>query len=371
MQKENEQYLTEQIITYIGNKRSLLDFIGIALTDVKNQLNKEKLSMFDVFSGSGIVSRYFKQHANFLIANDLETYSNIINTCYLSNSTERNEPRLKEIHAHLLQILQESEKSNIWKKGIISEHYSPKDDTNIQKDERVFYTTRNAHYLDTARILIADIPEYLQAFFIAPLLSLASVHTNTSGVFKGFYKNKDTGLGQFGGKGKNALARITANMELPFPVFSNFDCETQIIQGNANETIALVPEVDIAYIDPPYNQHPYGSNYFMLNIIANNKMSEHISAVSGISSDWNRSLYNSKKKSANELEDLIAKIKAKFVLVSFNSEGFISLEEMKIILEQYGTLTVFESDYNTFRGSRNLHNRAKHVIEYLFLLQKS
>lgn len=370
MQTENEYYLTNQIITYLGNKRSLLDFIGTALTDVKNQLHKDKLSIFDVFSGSGIVSRYFKQHANLIIANDLETYSNIINTCYLSNSTERNEKQLQEIYAFLTNSLHEAEKTNSWHTGIISENYSPKDDTHIEKNERVFYTTRNAHYLDTARNLIKKLPQNTQAFFIAPLLSLASVHTNTSGVFKGFYKNKDTGLGEFGGKGKNALSRIMANMELPYPIFSNFDCDTKILQGDANSIIKAVPEVDIAYIDPPYNQHPYGSNYFMLNIIANNKMSEKISNVSGISTDWNRSAYNYTKTAANTLEDLVRRIQAKFVLISFNSEGIITLEEMKEILSQYGKLTIFESNYNTFRGSRNLHNRAKHVVEYLFLLKK-
>ncbi len=370
MQIENEDYLTNQIITYLGNKRSLLDFIGTALDIVKRELNQEKLSMFDVFSGSGIVSRYFKQHANFLIANDLETYSNIINTCYLSNTSDRKNLNLEINYQEIVRNLETAEKAHSWETGIISTHYAPKDDTNIEKGERVFYTTRNAHYLDTARKLISELPIDLQSFFIAPLLSLASVHTNTSGVFKGFYKNTDTGLGQFGGKGKNALSRITANMELPFPLFSNFDCETVITQGDANTIIETVPKVDIAYIDPPYNQHPYGSNYFMLNIIANNKMSDKISNISGISTDWNRSAYNYTKTAANSLEDLVSRIKAKYVLISFNSEGIISLEDMKTILEKYGKLSIFESHYNTFRGSRNLHNRAKHVTEYLFLLQK-
>ena len=62
MQNENEnaEYLSEQLITYLGNKRSLLNFIGKAVDTVKKRLNKEKLRVFDVFSGSGIVSRYLK-----------------------------------------------------------------------------------------------------------------------------------------------------------------------------------------------------------------------------------------------------------------------------------------------------------------------
>lgn len=61
---ENKKYLTQQIITYIGNKRSLLSFIGNSVELVKQELNKDKLDIFDVFSGSGIVSRFFKQYSD-------------------------------------------------------------------------------------------------------------------------------------------------------------------------------------------------------------------------------------------------------------------------------------------------------------------
>ena len=40
--------------------------------------------------------------------------------------------------------------------------------------------------------------------------------------------------------------------------------------------------VDIAYLDPPYNQHPYGSNYFMLNLIASYKKPSQISNSKGV-----------------------------------------------------------------------------------------
>ena len=46
---ENEDYLTTQIITYIGNKRSLLSFIGEAVNIVKKNLHKDKLEIVDLF----------------------------------------------------------------------------------------------------------------------------------------------------------------------------------------------------------------------------------------------------------------------------------------------------------------------------------
>jgi adenine-specific DNA-methyltransferase len=85
---ESEEFLTEQLITYIGNKRALLNFIGNGVKIVQSRLAKNKLKIFDAFSGSGIVARYFKQFADLLIANDLEKYSAIINQCYLSNKND-------------------------------------------------------------------------------------------------------------------------------------------------------------------------------------------------------------------------------------------------------------------------------------------
>ena len=50
---ENEDFLTKQLITYIGNKRALLGFIGKGIKIVGDKLSKKKLMVFDVFSGSG------------------------------------------------------------------------------------------------------------------------------------------------------------------------------------------------------------------------------------------------------------------------------------------------------------------------------
>jgi adenine-specific DNA-methyltransferase len=362
---ESEEFLTEQLITCIGNKRALLNFIGGGIKIVQNRLAKNKLEMFDVFSGSGIVARYFKQFANLLIANDLEKYSAIINRCYLSNKSNADTGNLSYYYR---EIINETGKN--LKRGIISELYAPKDEQNIKSGDRVFYTVRNAMYIDTVRGLIENIPADSQKYFLAPLLSEASIHANTSGVFKGFYKNRETGIGQFGGKNRDALLRIKGDIQLPFPVFSNFETDVLVFNGDSNEIINSIPEVDLAYLDPPYNQHPYGSNYFMLNLISDYKYPENASIVSGIPGNWNRSNYNKENYAYSSLKNLVENIKAKFVLVSFNSEGFIGLEAMKDMLYKIGKVSVLETKYNAFRGSRNLNNRGIHVKEYLYLLEK-
>jgi len=362
---ENNEYLTRQLITYIGNKRSLLGFIDDAIKIVQKKLRKNKLKMFDVFSGSGIAARYFKQFSDLLIVNDLEKYSYVINQCYLSNENEINISSLRGYYQELTAKI-----NNELTGGLISELYAPKNDKDIKPDERVFFTRRNAMFIDTARQLINGLPENEQKYFLAPLLSEASIHANTSGVFKGFYKNKETGIGQFGGKNRDALLRITGDINLPFPVFSNFNCDTIICNDDSNKIIKTLPEADIAYLDPPYNQHPYGSNYFMLNLILDYKYPKKISKVSGIPEDWNRSSYNKEKSALEAFTYLVDNINAKFVLVSINSEGFITVEQMKETLEKIGKLEVLETKYNAFRGSRNLNNRTIHVKEYLYLLEK-
>jgi len=369
---ENRDYLTEQIITYIGNKRSLLEFITKGIQIVQKRLNKNKLDIFDVFTGTGIVARQCKQFSNSLFANDLEKYAAVTGECYLSNKDELDISNLKEIHEGLIKDIE----NNPLEEGIITKLYSPKNDNKIEKDERVFYTRRNAMYIDTMRKYINSIPLQYQKFFLAPLMAKASVHANTSGVFKGFHKDRNTGLGQFGGSNSDALFRIKGDIALPFPVFSNFSCNCTVYNGDSNQIVKEVPEVDLAYLDPPYNQHPYGSNYFMLNLILENKFPENISSVSGIPDNWNRSLYNKKQYAYSALAELVENIKAKFILISFNSEGFISLEEMKDMLNKIGKVQILETSYNTFRGCRNLANLSKngdrsiHVTEYLYLLEK-
>jgi adenine-specific DNA-methyltransferase len=362
---EKKDYLTQQLITYIGNKRALLGFIGNGIKKVQKKLHKNRLKMFDVFSGSGIVARYFKQFSDLLIVNDLEKYSSLINECYLSNENELNVFLLRKYY---YELIAEADKG--LKKGIISDLYAPRNDKNIRPHDRVYYTSRNAMYIDTIRQLIDKMPENEQKYFLAPLLSEASIHANTSGVFKGFYKNRETGIGQFGGINQDALFRITGDIKLPFPIFSNFSCDTLIYNKDSNDIIKTLPEVDIAYLDPPYNQHPYGSNYFMLNLILDYSYPDKTSKISGIPENWNRSAYNKGYHALKALTYLVENINAKYVIISFNSEGFIGIDQMRDMLNKIGRLEVLETKYNAFRGSRNLKTREIHVNEYLYLLEK-
>ena len=365
--KENKDFLTTQIITYLGNKRSLLGNIEKEIIEIENKIGSKKLICADIFSGSGIVARMLKKHSSKLIVNDLENYSSLINSCYLINKNDYPSEICAEFRKEIERKCEEKKYA-----GIISKNYAPQDDNNILQGERVFYTHENAVLIDTYRKLIDEIvnEESLKKFFLAPLITEASIHVNTSGVFKGFYKDKDTGIGCFGAAGKNALTRILSKIQLKEPVFSNFDSELEIYQKDAVELSKELKNLDIVYLDPPYNQHPYGSNYFMLNLIIKNKIDVEISKVSGITQDWNRSVFNKTSSALKSMEEIIASLSSKFVIISYNSEGFITFDEMSEMLKKYGRLKTVEITYNTFRGSRNLQNRDIHVSEYLFILEK-
>ena len=354
-------YLEKQLITYIGNKRSLLDFIGYSYEYACKRLDKKNLICFDGFSGSGVVSRLFKEKgASKVISNDLEDYARVISECYLANKSEVTKETLSLID-FLENTKLEGDSSFSYPMGLIELFYAPEEDENIQSGERVFYTNKNAKIIDNTRARTDN------KFVLGPLLSEASVKTNTGGVFKGFYKDKNTGLGKFGGTSGQALSRILGEITISPPILSDKECEYEVLQ---TYTETVTHEMDFAYYDPPYNQHPYSSNYHILNTITSYKEPEDMSDVAGIPTNWNRSDFNYKKSALKAMDATISAINAPIIAISFNNEGFITEEEFETLLSSYGTYESLNTKYNTYRASRNLANRELYTTESLYILEK-
>ncbi len=135
---ENPEYLTRQLITYIGNKRALLGHITGAVERVKERLGKRRLRVFDAFSGSGIVSRLFKSHAELVISNDLEPYAAAISRCFLSNRSEVDLGALSGIAAELNDRVEDAP----YPRGFIEELYSPDDESCVSRRRTVSSTRR-------------------------------------------------------------------------------------------------------------------------------------------------------------------------------------------------------------------------------------
>lgn len=361
-------FFSTHLITYIGNKRRLLPFLYEGFSRVRDRVGKDKLTILDGFAGSGASARLLKAFSSDLYVNDLEDYAETINRAYLANKSEVDLSKLEE---YIGWLNRNKLQANTESAGFIERHYAPKNDNNIEPGERVFYTNSNAKIIDNVRRLIEEIPEPYRTFALAALIVRASVHTNTSGVFKGFHKRN--GIGHFGGQGENALTRIKQEITLDTPIFSDFECNVFVHKQDVNELVnnPNLPEFDLVYYDPPYNQHPYGSNYFMLNFINSGTEQEiQEDGVSGIAKNWNKSLYNKRKVAEEAMDHLLRDTRARFIAISYNDEGIIPIEGFKEILSRYGRWELMEQDYNTYRGSRNLRDRSIKVKELLWILEK-
>jgi len=365
--ESDDKFVYQTMLTCIGNKRKLVKNIRKIFEEIIILVNKNKLNIVDGFAGSSVVSRELSYISDNIYTNDLEYYAYLMSDCYLVYPTPEQKERIK-IHIENMNLLTEN---GPFFEGIISKLYAPKDTKNVKEGERCFYTRENALIIDSLRKYIDDnVESDIINYCIVPLLNKASIHTNTSGVFKGFHKKGN--IGWFGGKGEYALSRITKPIRLDIPIWNDSTYKAYPSNKDINTLIDELPNnIDVIYLDPPYNQHPYGSNYFMLNVIAKNEEPSEISKVSGIPSNWNRSNYNSHLTAISSMEHLMTSglQKSKYLLISYNNEGIIKEKEWKTLFAPYN-VKKYETSYDTFKGCRNLKDRSKKVVEIMYLVTK-
>ena len=383
-------FLRNQLIAYIGNKRRLLGFLGEVFEELAGRCpgggGADALRFGDCFAGSGSVSRLAKLSGCSTAANDWEFYSEIINTVHIKLS----QPLLdslfspfggyKTLLAQLNSLSQPTDSDRY-----ISRYYAPASTEDADyRFERLFYTTENALFIDAVRSRIEDIfpgwelgeDDFLRkCALLAPLLYQAATHANTNGVFKAYHKG-------FGGHGGDALKRIMAPMRLQMPLLTeNLPGRVYDVERSDAACFASGRSFDICYLDPPYNQHQYGSNYFMLNTIARWDRPEVPSArtgdgrflvKAGIRSDWKetRSGFCYAATAPAELDKLLSNIDARYVVLSYNTEGIIPFDDMFDILSRYGRTEIFCRDYVIYRGGRQSLARANRNVEFQLVLSK-
>jgi len=372
---EPEDFTFQTMLTCIGNKRKLVGHICDIVESLRQRLGKEKLCIMDGFTGSGVVARALAPMCHTMITNDLENYAYLMSKCFLHTPSALQQLRIAE---HIIYMNKVAISGPYFEEGIIAKLYAPQNTDDVKMGERCFYTRENALIIDTLRKYIGDFVEHeLQVYCLVPLLIKASIHTNTAGVFKGFYKDGE--LGCFGGAGRNALSRIMKPITLDLPIWLNETYNALCYNTNINDLMDtggldnpwIGEPIDVLYLDPPYNQHPYGSNYFMLNVIAKNEEPEKISKVSGIPTDWNKSAYNSKATAIRDMVHLLRAglAKSHYIVLSYNDEGIISTEDWAKIFEPY-EVEKREILYDTFKGSRNLKDRSNKVVEIMYIISK-
>lgn len=367
-----EPYLKRQLIAYIGNKRSLLPFLGSLFLRLHEERSVERF--LDPFAGSGAVARLGKRLGFSVHANDWEYYAYILNHAFVALDRTRAdtlfaadggiEAVIAELNSQRLRVegLNDGIPADV---AYISRHYAP--ERTAQADyrrERLFYSRENALFVDAVRheidLRYPENPSSAErrdqrALLIALLLYEAATHANTSGVFKAYHKG-------FGGHGGDALGRILAPMQLEVPCLIDGQRSCSASATDAADC-AQASSYDLVYLDPPYNQHQYGSNYFMLNTIARwdrpdvdgrRHSDGTLRSKAGIRPDWKatRSGYCSRAGAPRELERLFDAIDAPRIVLSYNAQGIIPLESVMEICARHGRVEVAGTGYVRYRGGR-------------------
>jgi len=366
-------FVFNQLIPYIGNKRKLLGLIGEAIA--ATNVDCRKTVFIDVFAGSGVVSRFAKKSGFRVIANDWEPYAEAINACYIAlNSAPvfHGEKKYEQVIDELNSLTPVED----W----VSMHLCPRNDDNFDvTKERLFYTRANGMRIDAIREKISaweksgEIDKTQMAALLAPLLYQACYTSNTSGVFKGFHNG-------WGGQTGTALYRIKSRLTLAPAIFHNNGHKNEVFRRDATELLRELGRIGpaIVYIDPPYNQHPYGANYHVLNSITLWDKPE-LPRVFGkrnkaaIRTDWRsarRSRYNYKNEAAQAYEELLDAAPAEWLLTSYSTDGNIPLERLVRAACGAGATTALMQNYKRYRVSRQRFSEKPVNVEFVLVTKK-
>jgi adenine-specific DNA-methyltransferase len=375
---EPSTYRQNQLIAYIGNKRRLVPSLEATFRELTG--DAARLRFADPFAGSGAVSRLARTLGWEVHANDWEDYAYVVNACHLTLSPSSFDDLFDTRADALYRELNDLER----RPGFIAHTYAPRSTRSADyRRERLFYTRENAMFLDTLRSRVeelypssSDPTQFAPAklALVAGLVYQAATHANTSGVFKAFHKG-------FGGFGGDALTRIMKPMVLQRPLLWDSPVPAYAYRQDATEFLASSGSYDLCYLDPPYNQHQYGSNYHLLNTLVrydnpqiDNSLTLHgeLSQKAGIRTDWTatRSSYCSRATASTALEELIDSVDARLIVASYNTEGIIPLEEFIDILEKSGRVDIRVDDYVTYRGGKQSAFRKNHNLEFQIILRR-
>ena len=142
----------------------------------------------------------------------------------------------------------------------------------------------------------------------------------------------------------------------------------KVFNEDINSEIILSQKYDIVYLDPPYNQRQYSSNYHPLNYIAKYDKTIEVYGKTGLLKDSNKSKYCQKKEAFDMLSHLVNNLQTRHILLSYNNEGIMDFEKIKELLTGLGKVILYQKVYKKFKS--NIVIDDDNVYEYLFHLDK-
>lgn len=374
-----DDYLFAQLIPYIGNKRKLLPLIWRAVE--ATGIDPHAGSFVDLFSGSGVVARLAKQRGFRTLANDWEPYAQRLAQATIALNAPPPFAALGgpgEVFDRLNALA--------GVEGYIARHLCPADDARPDPTtERMFFTRANGMRIDAVRGQVARWEKAGRfsndeaAYILAALIYAVSYVSNTSGLFKAYHRG-------WGGRTGTALYRILSPLTLRPPVLHDNGRLNLALQRDALELAPVLAQTlgetpSIVYLDPPYNQHPYGSNYHVLNTVTlgdappvsrDIRVAGRTVDKSAIRRDWRelrRSPFNAARQAPDALAKLVERLDARWLLLSYSTDGNIPAEEVLRTLAARGRLTVFTQRYKRYRVSTPRMSPRGHNVEFVAVVE--
>ena len=311
---------------YLGNKYKLLDFIRNTVADECNSIN----TVADIFAGTGSVASAFADKK--LITNDFLYFNYICHIAWFG-SEKYDELKIEQLVQFYNDTIPTEE--NYMSEHFANTFFSLEDCRKIGFIRENIETRFNAH----------EINKRERAILITSLLYAMDKIANTCGHYDAYIKG----------------AKYDKHLELSVPLASNDNNENnQCYNEDANRLVERI-EADLVYIDPPYNSRQYCDAYHLLENVARWEKPD----VSGVALKMDRSNLKSDYCTSNAtkaFEDLIAKIKAKYILLSYNnmaekgnsrSNAKISDEDIMRILSRKGKVKVFSECYKAFSAGKS------------------
>ena len=347
-------------MNYIGSKLSLLPFLEQSIFAVAD---KNCRSFCDLFAGTGMVGRHFKQKGLNIIANDLQHYSYVLNRHYIGNNKVMNFEQLLPTLPQTDLQLSDTEKvfaflDNIeGKQGFMYQNYCGGGTAHLP-EPRLYFTDENGMQCDAIRSTIEQwreekrINEDEYFFLLASLIEGMDKIANTASVYGAYLKKIKKSASQ---KLKLKPAELLLS-----------DGQHQVYCGDSNTLIQQI-ETDILYLDPPYNHRQYAPNYHILETISRYdnpviKGKTGLRAYSEQKSDW-----SIKSKVKDAFAALIEQANARYIFLSYNNEGLLSPEDIKQIMSSKGQYGTFTQKHNRFKADKT--ERRNHIadstLEYL------
>ncbi len=309
------------MIKYIGSKRILVPHIVRAVSAFP-----ESGRVLDLFSGTSRVARGLKETGRYVIANDHLAYASTLARCYVQADAERWLGEARRLISELSRIAPQA--------GYFTKAFC--------EDAR-YFQPKNGARVDAIREEIArrDLPAELEAVALVSLMEAADRVDSTTGVQMAYLKQWAT----------------RAHKELELRVPALLPGPGEALHLDAAEAASRV-EADIAYIDPPYNQHSYMGNYHVWeSLVRWDKPETYGIANKRVQCKEYKSDFNSKRRIRQGLRSLFEAVRCKHMLVSFNNEGHVHREEMTALLSERGHVGVVAVDFKRYVGAQiGIHN---------------